>query len=510
MLRLSLISTLFILFFSFYSSAQTSNCVKGDFIKNIGKYEELIEVENKLCAEIKDNIDLQEVYGFVINAKFAKVIRIFKDKAVFTYYEDYVRYKERNLTDKEIETLRNKLNQAKPEALPSIRDYKRCTDMCLHYEFLKVALNGGQRVSIFSQRYRPPEPINKLADFFNEIAESGYFRHYYYIQNRIKNFELLLADNFFSVVAVWKKGNDFRVLVQDDSKWQKNFEAAIKYFEDSTPTSRSESYEQRLKRLKRRSQIENAHFSWRRFENGKLGEIVSAPDDMPYFDTDWRFTAKGYKYFALCPSQTDCGLVKTNESTKPILIRKGNYVASDITVSPDGNWLVAAKKDQQSSWENLVRINLQTNEEFRINLELSVDFDILAYISAHNKFLIRQRKWMGYQKEPSFDSFLLNAKTGELEKADGDFQPLLTQNQDRKPLQPTQNPNVFWAAKHDYKGTTQFGLYDTKSFTFQPLATWSEIEFDSNNMWVDEKEMKIYFVYGGHLLSLPLPNISSV
>lgn len=505
MLRLLLSSILYILLGAFNSSAQTSNCVKGNLIKDMGKPEKLIEAEDKLCAEIKENSDLQEIYGFVITPKFGQVVRVYKNRVVFTYYEDEVRYSERNLTSKEIDTLRNLLNEVKLETQPPIRDYKYCTHMCLQYEFLSIDRSGGLRISIFSLRYRPPEPMDKLADLFNGLRESGNFKNHYYIQNKVKNLELLLADNVWTARAVWKKDNDFRVLVEDVSKWQDNFDAARKYFENSMPPAGLEDYEQRLKRLKRRAEIEKAHYSWRKFVNGKLGEIVPAPAEIPYFDTNWRFTANGYEYLSPCVSETDCALVKVNESTKPILIRKGNYETSDVVVSPDGHWLVTAKEDQKTGWENLVRINLQTNEEFPVDLELSYDFDVIAYIAAHNKFLIRQRKWVGYQKAPSFITFLFNAGTGKLERVVGNFDPLLYQSQDRKPLQPTKNPNMFWVATHDFRGNTQFGIYDTKSFTFKALVHWSDMEFNSNSMWVDEKEMKIYFVYSGHLLALPLP-----
>ncbi len=187
------------------------------------------------------------------------------------------------------------------------------------------------------------------------------------------------------------------------------------------------------------------------------------------------------------------------------MIKKGDYDDSDIVVSPDNRWLVVAKEDKKSGWENLVRINLQTNEEYRVSLELSYEFDVIAYLPAHNKFLIRQTKFVKSQPDRLFLTFLLDAETGKLEKITGNFDPLLYQDQDRKPLQSTQKPNTFWVAKHDFKGTAQFGIYDTNSFTFQVLATWSDIEFDSNDMWVDEDAMKIYFVYGGHLLALPLP-----
>ncbi|HZH31771.1 MAG TPA: hypothetical protein VEY11_13490 [Pyrinomonadaceae bacterium] len=503
MLRLFLLPTLFLLFFAANSSAQISNCIKGDFIKEMGVSQNLTETEDKLCAEMNEDSDLQGIYGFVIAPEFGQVVRVYKNRVVFTYYEDYVRYRERDLTGKEAEALRKLLNEIKLDAQPPLRDV--CIDMCLQYEFLSIERNGARRVAIFAHRYAPPKPLDKLANYYNELSESGNFTNHYYIQGKAGNFEVLLADNVWSARAVWKQGNDFRVLVEDASKRQGNYDAALKYFENSMPASGAEDYGQRLRRLKRRAEIEHAHYSWRKFENGRLGENVPAPVEIPYFDTDWRFTVNGYKYLNPCVSITDCALLKVNDSIKPILIRKGNYDTSDITVSSDGRWLVTAKEDRETGWEKLVRINLQTNEEFLVDVELSYEFAVIAFIEEHDKFLIRQRKWMGHQKEMSLMTFLLNADTGKLDRVSGNFDPLLYQSQDRKPLQPTGKPHLFWVASHDFRGHTQFGLYDTKSFTFKALARWPHMEFESNGMWVDEKEKKIYFVYGGHLLALPLP-----
>ncbi len=293
------------LFLATATLAQSSNCVKGDFVKDLGSSSKLLEAESKFCAEIRENSELLEIQGFVLGERYAKIVRVFKDKVVFTDYEDNVRYKERSLTEKEAKTLRHKITEANPATQPPIRDFKRCFDMCSQFEFLSIDRNGGQRVSIFAPRYSPPEPMDKLADFFNQLEKSGNFIHHYYIQDKVKSFELVVADKNLSTRAVWKKGNDFRLLVEDESKWEDNFDDARKYFENSTPTSGTESYEERLKRLKRRTEIENAHYSWRRFDKGNIGEIIAAPDEIPYFETNWRYTANGDRYFSSCVSESD-------------------------------------------------------------------------------------------------------------------------------------------------------------------------------------------------------------
>ena len=88
----------------------------------------------------------------------------------------------------------------------------------------------------------------------------------------------------------------------------------------------------------------------------------------------------------------------------------------------------------------------------------------------------------------------------------GDAHPLLQQT--FRPLQAAAavSPDLFWAVIPDTeKTTTQFGLYNARTLSFKPLLTIPQIVFDSMNMWVDEREGKIYFVYEGQLLALPLP-----
>ncbi|HEY2847428.1 MAG TPA: hypothetical protein VGI80_06370, partial [Pyrinomonadaceae bacterium] len=54
------------------------------------------------------------------------------------------------------------------------------------------------------------------------------------------------------------------------------------------------------------------------------------------------------------------------------------------------------------------------------------------------------------------------------------------------------------------RNATDVGTVDTRTFTFSPLLRVPKIKFDSMGMWVDEPHQKVYFVYRGHLLSLPL------
>ena len=65
--------------------------------------------------------------------------------------------------------------------------------------------------------------------------------------------------------------------------------------------------------------------------------------------------------------------------------------------------------------------------------------------------------------------------------------------------------NEFWAAISDSdKNQTQVGRYDLKDFSFKPIMLIPHIAFDSMAMWVDESNEKLYLVYEGQLLRLPL------
>jgi hypothetical protein len=187
MMKLFGLPILYLLFSAFNCLAQSPSCVEGDFLKDMGRATELNEAEIRLCNEVKENSDLLEIYGFVITAKVGQTVRFYKDRVVFTHYEDNVRYKERRLTDGEVKTLRTKLNEAKLKTQPPLRDYARCTDMCLQFEFVSINRNGGRRVAIFSPRYTPPAPMNDLGSFFNELQRSGEFETYYYIQRKASN-----------------------------------------------------------------------------------------------------------------------------------------------------------------------------------------------------------------------------------------------------------------------------------------------------------------------------------
>jgi hypothetical protein len=82
--------------------------------------------------------------------------------------------------------------------------------------------------------------------------------------------------------------------------------------------------------------------------------------------------------------------------------------------------------------------------------------------------------------------------------------------QGNRPLQPSGKSGQTWAAIPDESnGSTKFGLYDLRTFSFETLRVIPHLKFDSKSMWVDQVKGRIYIAYAGQLISLPLTNSTS-
>lgn len=176
--------------------------------------------------------------------------------------------------------------------------------------------------------------------------------------------------------------------------------------------------------------------------------------------------------------------------------------------TPNGKWVVTAKTDTNWGAPNyIVRLNLETGREFRVNVELANDLRPIVYLPSHGKVLLRrarETRFGGTQIGPERPQyFLLAPDTGETQSVSGEFAPLLQEG--KRFLQATGKTDEFWAAIPDApKDQTQVGRYNVKTFSFASVLTIPHISFDSMSTWVDEKRGKIYIAYKGQLLSIPL------
>lgn len=507
-------------------------------------YPMLDKNETVLREEIKTNPDLLAVYAIFDNSLTGQmIVRVFKDKIVFTNNEDAARYRERVLTAKEYEDLYRLIINERIDLTSASFNY---CESCTVNEFVMFGKNGGRRV-FFLNDANDDSPMRKLFERFQSFND-GNLKLRYRLAEKIQGLDVLLADEKFPARAVWKNGADLRVLVEDKDKQaeiERNLEQQFE-IEDKVEVEEDnyERYEQiRESQEKRRRESKFSHYFWRGLENGALGGVLPQPLEMPYlydetqvpelpdFDNEprgWQLRANG---FEIRVSHEEAGLYKVSRGQAPVLFKDGNYDLPVVT--PDGKWVVASKTEE--TWQepkNLVRINLQTGKEFPVNLPPADALNPLTFLPAHNKVLIYRAKgnrYYGYrsqendeeteeQERPALrvpgredknpspttpEFYLLDAATGTIQLVKGEFRPL--EELTYRPLQPTGAPDEFWAAIYDKKTKeTAVGRYNTKTFTFQPTVKLPSIKLSSMDIWVDEKESKIYFVYEGHVLSVPI------
>jgi hypothetical protein len=471
--------------------------------------------EEKLVKEVKEDKDLLGVYYYDGN-----FVRIYAGRVMLSWGYDASRYRERELSKYEFDEIKAYLidNHA-DELAPFLRCSER--EYCPGKELLMLGRNGGRRV--YAAAEPAPAFFAGLSKYFAGVtATPGVVK--YELSKDVPGLELLLADDDLHVETVWKDGDDMRVGVSDMAIRQK-VEEEIEDVLDGTPVtpvagdtdSEDAPFVDIRTRLTVKRQFEG--YSWHKIVSGVDAGTVSQPPGVeliPLRDANsiqptqgqWKARAGAVEIRA-----DDTGLFKLSGG-KLTSIRKGLY--SNPLVTPNGRWAVAFRSDDDGP--SLVRFNLITNKEFPVATAQYLSFFPIAFVPTVNKVLIVEQNdsyedegegvsqkdddAIGPDPQPS-EMMLLDPETGALQPASGEFRPLAQQT--FRPLQKALKPNEFWAAIPDIENNeTQVGIFDILHFGFRTVLRVPKITFNSMSMWVDETGGKIYFVYRGHLLSLPL------
>jgi hypothetical protein len=468
-------------------------------------------IEEKLRAEVLQENGPLEIYALLANDKHHhRILRVYPNRAVYTVYEDAARYRERVISQTELAGFKdfitnNKLEEGGPQFAP-------CHHDCWAAEFLSLRRQGGRRV--FShQGFGGWIPV--IANF-DLLGQGSSARVHYYIEEKIKGLEVLYEGKSPRALDVWRQGADLRVLVERESTpeeiEQERKDDAVEDDEDDE----NARAERRRGAVARRQAL----LSWRKLEGGALGEETTRPPDYPIFDestfeidqddfpshlNNLLARAMAGDFVVLARSSEGGGLwKKTAGGNLQSLSRAGVY--ANPLVTPDGRWVVAARTDFNWATPNyVVRFNLQTRREHRVDLPPADQFDAVAYVAARNKVLLRRasdedNKSSG-PEVPEF--YMLDVATGRTQKITGEFAPLLQEG--RRSLQPAGKPFEYWAAIPDGENNrTRVGRYNAKDFSFQMELDVEQLTFNSFSMWVDEAEAKLFIVYEGQLLRLPL------
>lgn len=454
---------------------------------------ELDDIERSLQKEVKENQELLGVYAYNGNA-----VRIYKDKAVFSRKENAARYRERDLTKEEFENFKYYLASQRVDELAP---FLTACNECIERELLMLGRGGGRR--IFVKAERMPQFFAGLDEMFDELQKSP-ARLRYELERDIAGLEILFADDILQARAVWKSGDDLRVLI-DDTERRKRIDKELDLLDENDQVDEDADYEKiEAARQKRRAQRKYENFSWFKLREGKLGDFASQPPQIEYLPARDSFRAQaetgGWKSRAVGVEirADEEGLYKLSRGafTK---IRAGYYAKPVVT--PDGRWVIVTKYDEEGDIIPF-RVNLLTNKEFKIALPDYPIVEAVAFVPSINKMLLFAGTYYEDESERDGSYFLLDAETGVAQPAKGVVQPLLQQT--IRPLQPAVGADEFWAAIPDADDNqTLFGIYNTKTLSFKTLLEIPQITFDSMEMWVDGG--KVYFVYEGHVLSLPIP-----
>src|SRR5262249_26597594 len=153
----------------------------------------------------------------------------------------------------------------------------------------------------------------------------------------------------------------------------------------------------------------------------------------------------------------DAGIWKFEPGAEPAKIISGSYLNPLITT--DGKWLVAIKTawEEEKYSSQLVRHNLQTGKEFPVIMPNGGYHPPCVFVAAHGKVLLCNGGSLS-QAGPAAINNLLDPETGKVQQVKGEFRPLMERF--ARELQPTGNPNEFWAAVADVqKRATSLGRY---------------------------------------------------
>ena len=469
-----------------------------------------IKFEKKLRAELFEENGPTEIYALLgnNNASFldnARILRVYPDKAVYTHHDDVARYRERTITKEELAVFKQELTTSGlTDQGPTIAP---CHYDCESSDFLSLNKEKGRRVFGIED---VQVAFDSFADHFNRLGTGA--KLVYNLEKQIKGLEILYTDKYWQVKDVWQEGSDIRIFIERELTEE---EEAERYAGNASVGAEDDSEEA----VRKRMAVNKARSSWRTLVNGKTGSVAAQPDGYSTVDGT-RFSVDetevsgdtGRKAVLVNPdlivvARHEDGLWKQAANTKAVRLGSEEAVYLDPVVAPGGKWVVVSKAGTDSADpSHIVRVNLRTGREYRVNVEPADAFEPVVFLPFQNMVLLYRSKDSEYgpgkvgPERPEY--YLLNADTGDVRLVTGEFRPL--REWGKRFLQPTETPGEYWAAMGDEeKNQTQVGRYSLKDFSFTPVLTVPHLFFSTMTMWVDAKNGKLYVVYKDQLLRLP-------
>jgi HEAT repeat protein len=477
--------------------------------------EHLQKIEKSLRDEVKKDASLLGVYGYDRN-----YVRLYGDRIIFSWDEDDSRYRERQLRPDEFDELKNYLTDNRVDELPP---FLACDgEHCESKELVMVGRAGGRRVFMTGDGGDFFAGLDKIFATYKQAPAAVK----YAISREFPGVELILADDNKYVETVWKTNGNLIVAVTDRAAQQKLGdeieESALNESEAKDNQESKAAFDSKRAELADRYRYDS--IGWYSVADGMLGigvpqpaglELIPARDGLqvPATAESWKARASG---FEIRVGTGESGGVFKVAGGRMTRVAAGNFSSSAV-VTPNARWAVVAGYSAEYA-PQLARVDLVSGRVFTLKMEDYRQPQPVAAIG--NKVLVRLTYGEDHHEEDYSDVpedavvddaypdtlFIFDPATGVLLPAVGEFRPL-AQTTFRQ-LQPRGRPNEFWAAILGEDGETRVGTYETRAYTFKPVATLPKISFNSMKMYVDEAANKVYFVYRGHLLAVPLRRAS--
>lgn len=431
---------------------------------------------------------LQELYALLPRKNQDRwEIRVRGGQAELRKYEQQgeVRWRQRPLTASELAEWRTFVSRAELEELRAAEPLDGA-DLAL---FLQLTPQRGRRLVTVTPQPQPRNPTlhEELSALFYRFSHSGEFKVRYAIEEKIPGVEIVLADATQLLSAVALVGQELRVLT-----------IATETLRNTNP--------------------QNWQPEWRVLVKGELGEVTDEPPGRPLrtlSEAQRKLERFGFQpgiqtaqsversgsFVGVIFGETP-GVWRVLSGGEPEKLLEGRF--NNPVLTPDGRWLIVSKESQTGPAQ-VVRYQLSTQappRETVVPLPKGAAVVPVAYLAAHGKVLLGSEHGR-FQAEGQ--GWLLDPATGATQPVQGDFRPVM----ELAFLQPTGNPDEFWAAlpaetPKSQGWATVIGRYDARKFSFQPGLTLPELAVDSKEIWVDEAGNRVWLVYQGHLLRLPL------
>lgn len=475
--------------------------------------DELTRIEKDLRAEIKKNTDILAVYSYDRH-----YIRVYRDRAVFSWDEDDSRYRERTLTKGEYEGVTDFLQSNDANRLPP---FLSCGgEYCSSKELLMFDRTGGRRIYVTGTNMEPGRGeyafFNGLDRLFIELKKTPATLRYG-LSREVPGLEIVYAGEDVHAETVWSGGGELRVVGRLNSVRDEIDKEVEKVGEDEIADTAWEENEKKRKEIREKRRLDG--YGWYRVTASGLEPNAAQPEGVDYLpardghavastQTTWKARTAGVELRA-----SESGLYRL-AAGKLTRIRSGSY--SEPAISPDGRWAVATKSEGETG--QIVRFDLRLGKELPVTLEQYPQRHAAGFVPSLGRFLLVPDVYTdedGYYDgsselsdevpyDPETETMLmLDPATGTTHPVKGEFRPIAQQT--FRPLQSAAKAGEFWAALPDFeKNETTVGIYNARTFTFAQVLRVPKIKFNSMSMWADEPNGKLYFVYRGHVLSLPL------